>query len=1796
MDTDAAAVAEQRANAVAKLRRAASLPRMKDGRRPPMHGEAGGVSEGEPGQEEGKKDGDEQPTEATPEDGEGNGYASGEGEGEQASSKDELSSAAATDSTVGQTNAPAKRRSRSRSRSRGSKDLRLKMKAAASLADQEDEQPQGMHPAPSPSAAAQPYFMQLQMGLGQPMLSPLSPFGFGGSPVAGVTPTGLPSLQALQTRHLQGLFRSNSAAARLMAMRKLTGETGAPENAGVAQTDMNQVLGGPGGSMLARNNTVAGEERVAARQQLLKRLGGRRGGADGEITSGEEGAPSTSAPSKSRRRRSRRKSTTSVLVDDREGLSASASSIAISPSFTPAPEELLINVNFDQSPSSTLPQILPIRTPSIPLEMQRKRLATPDRNVQTPDLLTFTPQLRTFTPDLRSQTPLRRTPEPEPPRVQEEPHYPFDASLTRRGVVVEEEDEMPMHLTPPRSARSTANALPPSASQTPVQQHLSFLPPSAPFARHHHTSDAPSMMSTSTDSGGANGLNVPLFMPDPEQRSPFRQDIFPKSPFGTPIRENMRTRDDDEEHVLYPDSSGSHFADREASWIDSMVQEDPPRMEEDREISWVAELVPEVRLAAPEQRDVTSWIDSEPVARIPVYDDDEEEEEVKDDAEEPLSPVDDHPQTSPRDSSQSQELIVEVETSPDVTPSYATASEHQLSQHSTTSTATMNTNVRVSNFSSISGTSINRADTPSRSMDRTHSQADSLRNWDDRPQSGVPEAPGLSSKRSADSTNTSAWSKVKSTFARSGSSLGRRSRSNSIAKKDNTESSRESAASLNSGKRESRGEGSGSAVSGSFAWQQQTPQHQQPVIQTTASSISPAGSVSMLALSAPPPRSGVSPIPPPSDSDAAKYINPKLFPFPGMVKLQEERSRGMSVSSPDIVLSQSTMNGEKVPVSANSSASSQFNDVRERRISHQASDSQLLAKFQGISPQMKLNPSVSSQTDYFSIPKAPQVQPSTSSGLPFTREGVKKWLSARVFSSKSPSAVSEPRAPDTSKKPSLSDLIQSGRGEISDWEDVDNSSKKSRAPTLNSNSTVRGRPIMRNDDIQESSPDDPVMAYNIAQPTPRSPRVMPSLEGDLVESRESRHTSVPLSSRDPVSSTTPDPLSSADDDGSVDGSSAVSRSSMASLYSAALMNRESTRVADILERLDHVLQADELNRIWGSALKAPPRKLMLSYPMLQVADCDTVKDRFLFLFSDMLIIAKPMLPDRNSLLDSARPYPPDRKFLVKNVVHLKDIRLNVDREEDPTRITSALVSQRPDFILRFIEEFMVDPDIAVSRIIDLQTPKGYIALGRLLVQLPELNRSKLGEYLGRRSSRPALKAYIDAFGFTGMDIDVALRIFLLSLHIPSGPSHANTLETFLDTFAGRWYEANAGIVTYHRDLAMRLVRAIVRLNEALHSAIAQENGASGYSRHFINSRDFTDAFRRHDPRGLVPDNVLEKIYASVRQEKLCQARNPTNGRAPQPISFKRAIPSCITYRRQSEPVIIKIPQADPHLSIQLHGQDLTFDPPVLSFAKSAEASFRITGTGLGHKTMVIGCSGSNAPNYSGLPLSTTVAVERAFMRNTFQVAFLDNVGRKRKYMFSVDDPVIRHEWTSSLRRQMDSAIASQSPDLPPPMSIQVYQAAESVSFKALQETLLANDAETPNGVQSRTSPAGATNGFHKHNSSVPRISPSKDIYKRSQSRSQMYRYGEGRNEQELSNGLGEAHEEDHPMNGLDLLEDIQGQDARLWTSSELELLCQQNSSISLVLSLLQAAQPYDVEDEYNTGFHFPPSTPSQRFS
>ncbi len=110
--------------------------------------------------------------------------------------------------------------------------------------------------------------------------------------------------------------------------------------------------------------------------------------------------------------------------------------------------------------------------------------------------------------------------------------------------------------------------------------------------------------------------------------------------------------------------------------------------------------------------------------------------------------------------------------------------------------------------------------------------------------------------------------------------------------------------------------------------------------------------------------------------------------------------------------------------------------------------------------------------------------------------------------------------------------------------------------------------------------------------------------------------------------------------------------------------------------------------MWAGAIEEPARKLLISSPVLQVVNANTVKDRFLFLFNDILVIAKPVIQDE----DIDRPTV-DKTFTVKNVVMLQQLRFSGDRTETQSKSSYAVPPRNP--ILRsFIHQFNKDPDQA----------------------------------------------------------------------------------------------------------------------------------------------------------------------------------------------------------------------------------------------------------------------------------------------------------------------------------------------------------------------------------------------------------------------------------------------------------------------------------------------------------------------
>lgn len=307
------------------------------------------------------------------------------------------------------------------------------------------------------------------------------------------TPTPMLTLQDIQREALsRGLFRSNSAAARLMAMNQLTRNE---------HPDPSLSSPSPGPRLgLGRNNTVAGGERNAARRlmmgRLKERLKEKEAEAAEQTSAGEDQPPPP--PKRRSRRRSRRASNRSTVVDDRELSSTTSPNTPVNGP-TPLPLEM---PPFDGS--------------STPGRMRKSSIER-QRDETLMKLMGGSP---TF----------ERSP------------------LEMRGVVIEEDDEQ---LSPPH--RPFAPGVPPAT------------PPRVDAIRATHASDSPSTMTFAT------GIGAPVYMSDSHKQP----DVFPSSPFATPLKEQTGLEEEEDDMLL----DGETQEPQGRRWTDAY----------ERDISWSAE-------------------------------------------------------------------------------------------------------------------------------------------------------------------------------------------------------------------------------------------------------------------------------------------------------------------------------------------------------------------------------------------------------------------------------------------------------------------------------------------------------------------------------------------------------------------------------------------------------------------------------------------------------------------------------------------------------------------------------------------------------------------------------------------------------------------------------------------------------------------------------------------------------------------------------------------------------------------------------------------------------------------------------------------------------------------------------------------------------------------------------------------------------------------------------------------------------------------------------------------------------
>ncbi|PWN31966.1 uncharacterized protein FA14DRAFT_162285 [Meira miltonrushii] len=472
-------------------------------------------------------------------------------------------------------------------------------------------------------------------------------------------------------------------------------------------------------------------------------------------------------------------------------------------------------------------------------------------------------------------------------------------------------------------------------------------------------------------------------------------------------------------------------------------------------------------------------------------------------------------------------------------------------------------------------------------------------------------------------------------------------------------------------------------------------------------------------------------------------------------------------------------------------------------------------------------------------------------------------------------------------------------------------------------------------------------------------------------------------------------------------------------------------------------------------LDDPPRRYIMSAPMLQVVTSSTVKDRFVFLFSDLILLAKPMRPPTKETDASALPTLA-WTFSVKSILPLNEVKLTLPKLERRQNAT-----QTP-LMAQFVAQFKTNPKEAFKSVISQTSlPNDITTMAKLLHQTPELDKAELSKYLfsSDQENAQVMRAFVYQEKFAGVSIESALRSLLLELRFPS---KREELQEMLSVFARQWTETNRELIksTFTSKLAVELVTAIMTLNDALHSHEVQTPGYYSEPNAKLDSEEFIKKFRAADPGLVLSDRTLLRIYSSVSADAIQQAMLPEGEEGERNVAriLAPGIPMRIVYGVWSEPIKIAIPRADPGLSVRIYGQGLQFSPQILSFENGHIQEFKVTSKSLGVHSIIFVRAGKNARNYTStprevgedfpLPRSINISVQRAFMQHCFTVTH----SAERRFMMSVEDDAKRKAWLRGIKERLDH-VQRQKKNVNNNMSA----SADSLAMHVLKETLIKPD-------------------------------------------------------------------------------------------------------------------------------------------
>ncbi|GAN08278.1 SEC7-like protein [Mucor ambiguus] len=320
-------------------------------------------------------------------------------------------------------------------------------------------------------------------------------------------------------------------------------------------------------------------------------------------------------------------------------------------------------------------------------------------------------------------------------------------------------------------------------------------------------------------------------------------------------------------------------------------------------------------------------------------------------------------------------------------------------------------------------------------------------------------------------------------------------------------------------------------------------------------------------------------------------------------------------------------------------------------------------------------------------------------------------------------------------------------------------------------------------------------------------------------------------------------------------------------------------------------------------LPNPPRQHLLHTPVFQVVNANTVKDRYLFLFNDLLLICKPIM-DENIIVSSNsssnnsgnrhgsssheknryRFRPNEHSlFQVKNIVQLGLLTLYISKDDfyHAPNAGPTTIEMGPDgrpilpparkihpIMASALRKFETNANLGIQYLID----KGVLtndplSIANFLFKTPDLNRRQLGYYLSDLKNSDVYDAFLECFRLVGLRLDEALRILLTTFRLPS---NWEALEYLIERFAKKWHDANQNVIKFHEDMVVKVVVAMLFLNAECWYDATSERDVFWYARE-LKERQDRQAKRKMSVIDYQRPNALQKPSSSATTSRARQS-------------------------------------------------------------------------------------------------------------------------------------------------------------------------------------------------------------------------------------------------------------------------------------------------------------------------------------